>query len=81
MNDYDIRYDKTDDRIYEIRHKELGLVKFVSQKIDEDCGYVSFSKMVVYTTVYKADILNIVHIHLNDVSEEVTIDVAYMQPD
>ena len=81
MNDYDIRYDKADDRIYEIRHKELGLVKFVSQKIDEDCGYVSFSKMVVYTAVYKEDILNIVHIHLNDVSEEVTIDVAYMQPD
>lgn len=78
MNDYDIRYSKEEDRIYEIRHKSLGLVKFVSQKIDEECGYVSGSKLVVFTSEYKEDMLNIIHVHLNDMSEEVTLDVAYM---
>lgn len=78
MNDYDIRYDKDSDRITEIRHRQSGLVKFVSQKIDEECGYVSGSKLVVFTSIYKEDILNIVHVHLNDMSEEVTINVDYM---
>ena len=69
MNDYDIRYDKNEDKIKEIRHRTCGLVRFVSHKIDEECGYVTGSKMVVYTSKYKEDMLNIVHIHLNDVSE------------
>ena len=37
--------------------------------------------MVVFTSKYKEDMLNIVHIHLNDVSEEVTVDVACMKED
>lgn len=28
INDYDIRYDKNDDKITEVRHRLLGAVKF-----------------------------------------------------
>ncbi len=40
IQEYDIRFDKQQDKITEIRNKQLGLIKFVSYKIDEDCGYV-----------------------------------------
>ena len=50
MTNYDINFDKNENRIKEIRHKELGLVKFISIKIDEDCGYISGSKFIVYTS-------------------------------
>jgi hypothetical protein len=33
----------------------------------------------VYTAKYKDDMLNLIHMHVNDMSEEVTVDVAYMQ--
>lgn len=79
MNDYVINFDKSSQRINEIKHQELGLIKFVTSQIDEACGYVSGSNIKVFTSFYKAEMLNIVHIHLNDTSEEVTIDVAYMQ--
>ncbi len=76
LNDYDIRYDG--DRIKEVRNKQLGLIKYKSQKIDGDCGYVVGSKVVVFTHTFAADILNIVHMHVNDMSETVTVETACM---
>lgn len=81
MNDYDIRFDKSSQRIQEIRHRQLGLIKFNSYRIDEECGYVRGSITKVYTCIYSTDMLNLLHIHINDTSEEVTIDVAYMTED
>ena len=81
LNDYDIRYDKSQNRITEIRHRTFGLVKFNSYKIDEECGYVRGSPLIIYTAKYKDDILNIIHIHVNDLSESVTIETAYVQDD
>ena len=78
MMDYDIRFDKSLNKIMEIRNINLGLVKYESIKIDEECGYVSGSKFLVYTSAFKEDMLNILHIHLNDMSEEVTIECSYM---
>lgn len=81
VQDYDIRFDKDQDRITEIRNKQLGLVKFAYYKIDEACGYVQGSVMRIYTSPYQGggDMLNLIHVHVNDTSDEVTIDVAYMQ--
>lgn len=50
MANYDINFDHNEKKIKEIRHKELGLVRFISTKIDEDCGYISGSKFIVYTS-------------------------------
>ena len=81
MNDYDITFDKNQVKITEIKNKELGLIRFTSQKIDEECGYVRGSQIVIYSSVFKQDMLNLLHIHINDMSEQVSVDVAYMQDD
>ena len=44
-------------------------------------GLVSSSLIKVYTTLYSKDILNILHIHLNDTSEEITIDSEFLERD
>ena len=40
---------------------------------------VSSSSIKVYTTLYSKDILNILHIHLNDTSQEITIDSEFLE--
>ena len=42
-------------------------------------GLVSSSLIKVYTTLYSKDILNILHIHLNDTSQEITIDSEFLE--
>lgn len=79
MQNYDIRFDNRANKILEIRHKHLGLIKYESIRIDEECGYVNGSRLTVFTSFYKEGMLNIVHIHLNDMSESVTIECTYMQ--
>ena len=44
-------------------------------------GLVSTSLIKVYTTLYSKDILNILHIHLNDTSQEITIDSEFLEKD
>ena len=44
-------------------------------------GLVSSSLIKVYTTLYSKDILNILHIHLNDTSQEITIDSVFLEKD
>ena len=44
-------------------------------------GLVASSSIKVYTTLYSKDILNILHIHLNDTSQEITIDSEFLEKD
>ena len=44
-------------------------------------GLVSSSLIKVYTTLYSKDILNILHIHLNDTSQEITVDSEFLEKD
>jgi len=44
-------------------------------------GYVEGSIMEIWTQMIDDETLNIVHIHVNDTGEEVTMDVAYMHDD
>lgn len=46
--------------------------------IDEAASYVLGSKITVYTAKFRANMLNIVHVHLNDMGEEATVEVNYM---
>ena len=42
-------------------------------------GFVSSSSIKVYTTLYSKDIINILHIHLNDTSLDITIDSEFLE--
>eukprot|EP00347_Sterkiella_histriomuscorum_P004825 403358945 len=79
INDYNIRFDKGQDKITEITNKQYGLVKYNCYRIDEECGYVRGSVTKIYTSEFSGNMLNIIHVHVNDTSEEVGIDVAYME--
>lgn len=63
---------------------ERLLICFESQLIKEQAnnqfaGLVSSSIMKVYTSIYNKDIVNIVHIHLNDTSKEISIDTKFLE--
>ena len=78
---YDIKVNNN--QIKEIIHRESNLiVKFESFLIGEmgnNIGLVTSSTIKVYTTLYNKDILNILHLHLNDTSQEITIDSEFLE--
>jgi len=45
----------------------------------KNTGFVSSSSIKVYTTLYSKDIINILHIHLNDTSLDITIDSEFLE--
>ena len=49
--------------------------------MDETTGYVMGSKMLLWTNVLNKDMLNVVHMHVNDTSDSVAIDLKYVQDD
>lgn len=49
--------------------------------MDQECGYVLGSAVTVYTQEFNTtDMLNILHVHINDMSDSVTVNVKYMLP-
>jgi hypothetical protein len=83
INHYDINI--SNNKIVEVRNKESGSqILFEAILIKENqtgkfTGLVSTSVMKVYTALYNKDIINILHIHLNDTSEEITVDSTFLQ--
>jgi hypothetical protein len=71
VNEYNINFDGTENKITSIRHTNFGPVKFNAYMLDQECGYVQGSKMVLYTALYKdeLDMLNVIHAHINDTSD------------
>ena len=73
------------DSIKEVENKENRcFVMFDSNLIGDGkstTGLVSSSLIKVYTTLYSKDILNILHIHLNDTSQEITVDSIFLEKD
>ena len=47
--------------------------------MDESSGFQIGSVMKIWTSLYAADMLNIIHIHVNEGSDSVAIDVRYLQ--
>ena len=74
-----------DNVIREVRHRSSDcFVTFEPVLIGEiknDLGLVASSLIKVYTTLYNKDILNIMHIHINDTSQEITIDSEFLEKD
>lgn len=80
---YQINYNPIQNSIQSIIHRDTrSHVRFIDQNQKEDQGYVNGSIIEIWTQVDPSDqaleTLNIVHIHVNDTSDMVTFDVAYM---
>ena len=83
INDYNLTI--KDNSITHVENKQNRVfVMFDSLLLGEGkgtTGLVSNSPIKVYTTLYSKDILNILHIHLNDTSQEITIDSEFLEKD
>ena len=83
INDYNLTI--KDNSITHVENKQNKVfVTFDSKLIGDSkstTGFVSTSLIKVYTTLYSKDILNILHIHLNDTSQEITIDSEFLEKD
>ena len=81
INQYE--FSISDNMIKEVKHKGSGCyVDFEPVLLGEvkgSTGLVASSSIKVYTTLYNKDILNILHIHINDTSQEITIDSEFLE--
>ena len=80
INEYDIEI--KDNLIKTIYHKQNNsYIIFESIMVGDNqkSGLESNDPIIVYTTLYNKDILNILHIHLNDTSEEITIESEFLE--
>ena len=51
MQEYELKFNPSERRIYTVIHREYGPVQFVANKIDEESTYVLGSRMNIYTTL------------------------------
>ena len=86
MSQYDFKFNRDERRINEVVNKEYGPVVFDGQIIDQQATYVLNSRVTVYTTILQmpfgndtAEILNIIHVHLSDMSDFTSIDTVYLK--
>jgi hypothetical protein len=80
-HDYNIRWHPVTKEIMAVSNRVYGDVVFRAIKLDESSGYVMGSIMKLWTTKLGPEVLNIIHIHLNDTSDEATVDVQYLPND
>lgn len=81
ISQYDINYNKCKNAVIAISNRKLNTeIKFHDMNLQEKEGYVQDSIMEIWSQKIDDETLNIVHIHVNDTSEEVTLDIAYMHP-
>ena len=59
-------------------NNRLGKIKYKAVKLAADVGLVMGGMVKIWTHQFRPQILNIVHIHVNDVADEVTLDVRYL---
>jgi hypothetical protein len=75
---YNISFHNYNKRVTNVVNKGYGNVQFLAIEMDESSGFVHGSAMKIWTNVPNKDMLNIVHVHLNDTSESVSIDLRYL---
>lgn len=64
--------------INQVYNRKFGPVKYHAHAIDQECGLVLGSTIHIYTCEQTKSILNIIHCHINDMSDSVTLEVEYM---
>ena len=73
LHQYNINFNNHTRKITQIVSQSDGPVNFKAIEIDSECGFISNSLMEIYTTHFAEDILNVFHIHINDMSDNVPI--------
>jgi len=56
-------------------------VRFLAVQVDTDCGFVTSSVVELYTACLAPGVFNIVHMHVDDISEEIPIEAVYVLPE
>ena len=56
-------------------------IRFYDLNLDAKEGWVADTVVDIWAEIIDPETLNIVHMHVNDTSDSVTIDVAYMHED
>ena len=64
--------------ITNVVNRTYGEVIYKAIRLDATSGFVMGSTIKLWTVKQTVDILNIIHIHLNDTSDETSIDVQYI---
>ena len=78
-SDYYVSFDFRSKRIDHILNSTIQKeVMFYDMVLNEMQGYVSGTQVDIWTQVIDHETLNIIHFHVNDTSDEVTLDVVYM---
>lgn len=84
INDYNLVIEGN--KIISVKTRDTGhLVNFeailINTKDRKLSGFVSTSKLKLYTNLYSKDIVNVIHIHLNDTSNEIAVDSVFLEKD
>jgi hypothetical protein len=64
--------------ITNVVNRTYGEVIYKALRLDATSGFVMGSTIKLWTVKQTVEILNIIHIHLNDTSDEAAIDVQYI---
>ncbi|CAG9319300.1 unnamed protein product [Blepharisma stoltei] len=78
LQDYEIRFNKNEEKITDIVNKEDGNVKFEAIHVSEECGLVRDTIVEVFTAEMNPHILNIIHLHIDDMKEEIPVEAVYI---
>jgi hypothetical protein len=81
LMDYTITFDKANSVIQSITNNQFGLVKYEAKEIDQSAGFIQNSVFEVWTNEVSDKIYNIIHCHINDMSESVPIATEYLNID
>lgn len=81
LNEYNITTYETS--IMSVQHKYTQCFvafeqRFIGNITSNSLGLVPSSEIKVYTTFYNKDVLNILHIHMDDTSQEIAIDSEFL---
>lgn len=74
--DYNILFHPVTKEITNVVSRKYGNIIYRAIRVDDESGFVLGSVVKLWTVQPAKDLLNIIHIHLNDTSDEATVDVS-----
>ena len=78
LRDYRIDFDKLNCTIKGVENYQYGKIKFDAKQIDSNAGFIQNSVFEVWTNEVNDKVYNIIHCHINDMSDSVPIATEYL---
>jgi hypothetical protein len=69
----------SDNKITQVRSKETNTIVLFESHVIDMIGLISSSSLKIFTALYNKDIVNIIHIHLNDTSDSIAVDNIFLE--